>query len=292
MSLSAWSYSCSAGFTLRGWRSEPSGKPVLHFLHGNGFCGRAYSPMLHRLGNDFDLWLCDAQGHGDSDHGGAFVGWNQSAALALEAWQAHAHDYEKVPHYACGHSFGGVQTCLIMAEQPGIFERAVLLDPILFTPSMIALMTVSHWLHLRLRDELARKTLKRRSHWPDRASAFDGLKGRGIFKDWSNEALKAYVDNALTEDDEGVRLKCRPSREAEVFRDFPRKLWSSMRQLRTPTHILYGSHTYPFVAKSVARACALNGCISAQTLPGGHCFMQEDPDLAARQTRRLLLKRD
>ncbi|MGV8307983.1 hypothetical protein, partial [Pseudomonas aeruginosa] len=27
MSLSPWSHSCSAGFTLRGWRSEPSGKP-------------------------------------------------------------------------------------------------------------------------------------------------------------------------------------------------------------------------------------------------------------------------
>ncbi len=35
MSLSPWSHSCSAGFTLRGWRSEPSGKPLLHFLHGN-----------------------------------------------------------------------------------------------------------------------------------------------------------------------------------------------------------------------------------------------------------------
>ncbi|MDI9843360.1 hypothetical protein QM333_35370, partial [Pseudomonas aeruginosa] len=28
MSLSPWSHSCSAGFTLRGWRSEPSGKPL------------------------------------------------------------------------------------------------------------------------------------------------------------------------------------------------------------------------------------------------------------------------
>ena len=68
MQLIAWSHSCSAGFTLRGWRSEPSGKPLLHFLHGNGFCGRAYEPMLRHLARDFDLWLCDVQGHGDSDH--------------------------------------------------------------------------------------------------------------------------------------------------------------------------------------------------------------------------------
>ncbi len=80
MSLSPWSHSCSAGFTLRGWRSEPSGKPLLHFLHGNGFCGRTYEPMLRLLAEDFDLWLCDIQGHGESDHGGRFHGWTSTPA--------------------------------------------------------------------------------------------------------------------------------------------------------------------------------------------------------------------
>ncbi len=88
MSLSPWSHSCSAGFTLRGWRSEPSGKPLLHFLHGNGFCGRTYEPMLRLLAEDFDLWLCDIQGHGESDHGGRFHGWNRNAEMAVEAFEA------------------------------------------------------------------------------------------------------------------------------------------------------------------------------------------------------------
>lgn len=38
-----------------------------------------------RLGEHFDLWLSDVQGHGDSDHGGVFRGWNRTAALAVEA---------------------------------------------------------------------------------------------------------------------------------------------------------------------------------------------------------------
>ncbi|NVJ12128.1 alpha/beta hydrolase, partial [Myxococcus sp. AM001] len=43
MQLLPWSHDCSAGFTLRGWHTPPSGKPVLHFLHGNGYCRRVYT---------------------------------------------------------------------------------------------------------------------------------------------------------------------------------------------------------------------------------------------------------
>ncbi|MGE8479537.1 MAG: alpha/beta hydrolase, partial [Pseudomonas shirazensis] len=46
MQLIPWSHDCSEGFTLRGWRSPASGKPLLHFLHGNGFCSLAYQPLL------------------------------------------------------------------------------------------------------------------------------------------------------------------------------------------------------------------------------------------------------
>lgn len=74
MQLIPWSHECAEGFTLRGWRTPASGKPLLHFLHGNGFCCLAYQPLLMGLGEHFDLWLCDVQGHGDSDHGGVFRG--------------------------------------------------------------------------------------------------------------------------------------------------------------------------------------------------------------------------
>lgn len=221
MSLSPWSHPCSAGFTLRGWRSEPSGKPLLHFLHGNGFCGRTYEPMLRLLTEDFDLWLCDIQGHGESDHGGRFHGWNRNAEMAVEAFEAGRGRYGDVPRLACGHSFGGVLSSLVLARHPGLFTRAVLLDPVLFTPAMIGVMALSETLGLQLRGSLAKKARLRRSQWPDRAAAYAGLRGRGIFKGWTDEALWAYVEYALKESDDGVELKCRPSREAEIFSSFP-----------------------------------------------------------------------
>lgn len=287
--LHPWSHASSAHFTLRGWHSEPSGKPLLHFLHGNGFCGRTYEPMFKRLAADFDLWLCDVQGHGDSDHGGRFHGWNRNAELAVEAFEAGRGRFGEVPRYALGHSFGGVLTSLILAKHPELFQRAVLLDPVLFPPALIGVMAVSEVLGLHRRHTMARKSAGRRKHWPDRAGAYAGLHGRGTFKGWDDAALWAYVEHALKDVEDGVELKCRPSREAEIFSSYPRRLWSSLNKIVTPTEILHGQHSYPFVAKAVARVTALNSHVRAQVVAGGHCFMQQTPEDSADRVRCFLL---
>lgn len=289
MQLLPWSHACSAGFTLRGWHSPPSGKPLLHFLHGNGYCGRVYEPLLAGLAADFDLWLCDAQGHGDSDHGGRFHGWNRSAELALEAFAEGRKHFAEVPLFAVGHSFGGVLTSLMLAQQPQLFQRAVLLDPVLFTPAMIGVMALSDVVGLSSRNTMASKARKRRHEWPDRAAAHAALHGRGMFRGWNEAAFDAYIANALRDSDTGVELKCRPSREAEIFGSFPKRLWPSLAKVVTPTQVLYGQRSYPFVAKSVARWCASNPHIHAQVVAGGHCFMQEQPEDAAIRVREFCL---
>ena len=288
MQLIPWSHDCSDGFTLRGWHSAPSGKPLLHFLHGNGFCCLAYEPLLMRLGEHFDLWLCDVQGHGDSDHGGAFRGWNRSAELVVEAFEAGRSIFGEIPRYAAGHSFGGVLTALILARQPQLFARAVLLDPVLFSPRMIAVMRILALLGLNRRHGLARKAATRRSHWPDREAALASLHGRGIFKGWSEASLQAYVGHALGDCPNAVVLKCRSSREVEVFSSWPSRLWPSLEQIVTPMRILHGEQSYPFVAESARRLAARNRHVSEQSVAGGHCFMQQDPVSAAQQVEAFL----
>jgi len=291
MQLIPWSHPTSAGFTLRGWHSAPSGRPLLHFLHGNGFCGRTYEPMLRQLAEHFDLWLSDAQGHGDSDHGGKFVGWNRSADLAVEAIKAQGQAFAGVPWFAVGHSFGGVLTSLIVAEQPKLFQAAVLLDPVIFTPSMLLGASVAELTGVMRHTPLARQARGRRDHWASRDEARANLTGRGTYKGWADEAMDAFLTHALADVEDGVRLKCRPSREAEIFGSMPDRLWSLLARVRTPVHVLHARHTFPFVSESVARWTGLNDHVSAQQVPGGHCFMQEHPADAARLVTAQLLPR-
>lgn len=290
MQLFPWSHANSAGFTSRGWHSQPSGKPVLHFLHGNGYCGRVYEPMLELLSADFDLWLCDAQGHGESDHGGRFHGWNRNAELAVEAWNNVGRvRFTDAPLYALGHSFGGVLSSLIMAQHPQLFKRAVLLDPVLFPAPMLGVMAVFGLARLSRRTGMAAKAVKRRKVWPDRATAHSLLEGRGMFRGWTAQAFNAYINHALKDTDDGVELKCQPSREADVFSSHPRRLWSSLAKITTPTEVIYGQSSYPFVIASVTRWCTMNGHVHGQVVEGGHCFMQEHPEASAQKVGQFLL---
>lgn len=281
MELLPWSFHSHYGFTLRGYHSAPRGKPVLHVLHGNGFCSRMYQPMLQQLANDYDLFLSDAQGHGDSDHGGAFIGWNESAELARQAWLAHRHLYPNVPHIGLGHSFGGVLTALNNAADPGLFQQVLLLDPVLFTPSMLASMKALSMVRLYKRNPYARAALKRRQHWPDKESARHYLQQRAFFNNWHPEALAAYIDHALKPSEHGVSLKCQPIREAEIFGSFPRDLWQQLAKPCAPTRVLYGDRSYPFVAKALMKWQKINPRVALEQVSGGHCFMQEQPEQTA-----------
>lgn len=281
MQLVPWSYHTPAGFTLRGYRSAATGKPVLHMLHGNGFCSRMYQPMLQLLAADFDLFLSDAQGHGDSDHGGPFIGWNKSAELAAAAWLAHKSLYPDVAVYGIGHSFGGVLTALIHTSAPSPFDSAILLDPVLFTPTMLTLMSTLNGVRLYHKNPLAKAALRRRQHWPDRDSATSYLTNRGMFANWHPDALAAYIDHALKPTEHGLSLKCQPQREADIFASFPEKLWQQLAQPCPPVHVVYGDKSYDFIYKALRKWQKRNTAVSVEPFSGGHCFMQETPAHAA-----------
>jgi pimeloyl-ACP methyl ester carboxylesterase len=281
MDLIPWNYSTRQGFTLRGFYTPPTGKAVLHILHGNGYCSRMYQPFLTGLVPFFDLFLSDAQGHGDSDHGGAFVGWNQSADLALEAWLAHKHLFASVPCYGVGHSFGGVLTALINSKASSPFHAVVLLDPVLFTPGMLTMMRALDLLGLYKKNPMAKKALNRRQHWPDRDSAYSYLQHRGMFKNWQDEALASYIDHALHHTTQGLTLKCKAEREAEIFASYPKQLWKQLKQKCKPVFLIYGNTTYPFVSKSAEKWRKLNPSVQVHQVTGGHCFMQENPQQSA-----------
>ena len=277
------------GTTLRGWRTPPTGRPLLHFLHGNGFCGRVYEPMLQALAADFDLWLCDAPGHGDSEAPARFPAWNACADAALEAFQAGREAYGQVRCFAAGHSFGGVQTALLLAEAGQPFARAVLLDPVIFPPTMLLAARLIG--STGLLNPLARSTKRRRREWPDREHARQSLRGRGTYRGWTEPALDAFITHALRDTPDGhAALKCAPELESTIFSTMPRQLWSRLRRITTPTLLLHGADTMPFVREGCARARDHNAPhLHLQVTAGGHCFMQQDPADAAARVRAHLL---
>lgn len=286
MNLENWAHkSPVTGTTLRGWCTPPTGRPLLQVLHGNGFCGRVYEPLLQALAADFDLWLCDLPGHGDSEAMPRFPGWNPFAQAALECARTATTRYGDVPRLALGHSLGGVLTALMLAEPAQPFRCAVLLDPVLFPPAMLLAMQLG----LARFNPLARASARRRRQWPDRAAAAKALHGRGTYKGWADDALQAFVTHALRDEADGsVTLKCTPELEAAIFASSPRGLWPAVKRVAAPTLIVHGRDTMPFVQRGARHAQALNPAISARAVDGGHCFMQQHPAETAALVRQHL----
>ena len=113
----AWEYPFEQDAYLRGIKIVKPENPTIHFLHGNGLCGKTYWPMLEGLTEKYSLITHDCVGHGDSDPGQGFVSWEQSAE----------HVYAVIQHkikkgdiqgslLGLGHSFGGVLTLKLAAR--------------------------------------------------------------------------------------------------------------------------------------------------------------------------------
>ncbi len=276
-----WAVAVNQEFTLRGWEDPDPTKPVLHFLHGNGFSGLTYSPFLRELQPAYSLFIADLLGHGDSDAGRLFPGWNGMAEQSLSVLSRRVPEWEGRRVLGVGHSLGGVISVLMAARRPEIFERLVLMDPVLFSPMMLRASRVAKFLGLYRWHPLVRRTRARKDHFPSLDAARASYRGRGVFKGWTDECLESYLTHGLKRGSDGVTLKCPTWFEAEIFASVPQGIWQALRGLRCPTHIIVGEETDAFIRASAQRAARCNPRISVEVTAGRHCFMQEDPKHAA-----------
>jgi len=287
--LIPWEFQVPAGFTVRGYHSPPSGKPVIHFIHGNGFCGLTFAPLLAQFQHDFDLFISDGQGHGDSDAGDVYPGWNKSAENFERVWQHFSPMWEGVPKIALGHSYGAIMSTFMIAKNPDLFDVGILMDPVYTPPKLAGAMSAMSTLGLMKNMPLARQARIRSVSWASRQEAWDYFHQRGIFKNWQDECLNAYLDHALSTFKDGtMHLKCPARIEAAVFSAYANKLWGAIKSIKTPMTMLYGDKTYSFVHKSCSKLRKTNPYYDFIEMPGGHCFMQEWPKLTAQEIKQKL----
>lgn len=278
-----WESRAGGSTVLRGRRCESHG-PTIHFLSGNGFCGGTYWPFLRELTADYGLFTHDIEGHGDSEAPAKFSGIEAVCRRVIAV--ANEQRLGR-PLIGMGHSFGAALTLKLAAENPTRFSALVLLDPIIMPP------TAWHiWSRLRyLRANPAAQTArKRRDRWRSRDEAAERLHGRGIYAGWTAEAFDSFIDHATRDDANGERvLNCPKEIEAQIF-ERPVYPWNYFSRLSIPVLVVYGAQTYSFIAPATKLAQKHHPRLQAQTLPGGHCFMQQDPMAAAQTVRAFLGK--
>jgi len=274
---------------LQGYQRSGHGTP-LHFLHGNGFCGLTLSGVAASLPPEWPLWFTDVPGHGGSDQPRhRMPDWQamaESVATALTANLAQAK--QTGPVIGVGHSMGGVMTLLAAARHPQLFERIILLDPVLFSPEIILGQHVMRATGAWKRSALVRSVSKRRRSWPGAQQMRDELASKGLYRQWQPEVLDAFVEYGSEEHGGERRLCCDPRWEGAIFGSYPRGLWHAVRKVSVPVDILVAENSYGFIEKSARRAARINPHIRWQRFGKTHCFPMEQPLETADKLQQLL----
>ncbi len=260
--------------------------PLALLHHANGFCAALWAPVAEALRARFRVVAMDARGHGDSSHpeGEDALRWDRFAEDILGV--AHALVAEAPAGrlgLGLGHSFGGTAMIAAAARAPAIFERLVVVDPVILPPAAERTTAASRGRG----NALAEGARRRRAVFGSRAEARAWWQGRDFFAAWDPRALDLYVDEGLRERADGkLELKCSPEVEAAIFgASGAFDVFELAPAVTAPTLFLWaarGSFPRPVheaLAERMPRA-------RLEAVDAGHLIPMERPDLVAEAVLR------
>jgi pimeloyl-ACP methyl ester carboxylesterase len=257
-------------------------KPLLHFSHANGIPTGVYEPLITDLAQDFRVV---GLGHRGQLGGASTIkDWHQLSRdiIAFLEWL----DAGKAYHV--GHSIGAVTGMFAAARRPGLFSRLVMIDPVLLSSRICAMIRFARLLGIKGYHPLAKRARSRRNGWESREQAYDFFKERTMFQDWREDFLRAYIDHGLVQNPHGagVMLLCPPEVEARGFENYSPDVWAWPARVDTFTLILRGENSDTLTPECFDRFRRLcRGCASMEIKRANHFIPMQRPRKTARLIR-------
>ncbi|HEU4427722.1 MAG TPA: alpha/beta hydrolase [Myxococcota bacterium] len=254
-------------------------RPLALLHHATGFCKGIWAPVAEALRERFRVIALDARGHGDSSQleGAAAYAWPEFARDLEAAADALAAQHGPVA-LGIGHSFGGTAMLSAGRARPDLFERLVLVDPVM--PQASARSAEGE-------NPLAAGARRRRTEWPSLAAARASWGERRVFRAWPPEVLDLYALDGLREGAGGsVTLKCPSSVEAAIF-DQGRAVDAAELAADHPVRALWLRASYGSFDGKWCRMLAgsMRACELVE-LAADHLVVMEQPALVAEQALR------
>jgi pimeloyl-ACP methyl ester carboxylesterase len=255
------------------WGGE--GMPVL-FAHPTGFLGAVWRPVIDRMrarGFTGRVLTFDQRGHGLSSKPDRGYEWGNF----IEDVRALIASLDLREFLGVGHSAGATTLACASARDPGRARSLILIDPILFDPAISE--------HRRGRDNpMAARTRTRRLLWASREELFQSFRDRPPYDTWTDESLRAYVEEGTFERPDGeYELYCPGRIEAQIYQNADSiDGFACLSALRIPALIVRGERTESFDVARADRALACLRVGRLLTVPNTtHYVPMERPGLVA-----------
>lgn len=259
---------------------DPTRAVDVVFLHANGFNALTYRSLLAPLSASLRVIAPDLRGHGSTRL--------KADPRGRKSWKDFRDDVLALlevlggpPVTLGGHSMGGTVALAAAAHAPDRVSNLALFDPVIWSRPELALahlpgaQTVA-----RLRIPLVKGALRRRSVFESRTEAFQAYRGRGAFATWPETTLADYVAGGFAEREDGrVELACTPAWEASNFAAQANAPWRNLARTPRPVLILRGDRHSTCHVHDDATLRRRFPHVQVETVPGGHFFPMERPDL-------------
>jgi pimeloyl-ACP methyl ester carboxylesterase len=184
------------------WHRAGPGRRLL-FIHATGFHSRVWDQVVARL-PDFDCWLIDMRGHGQSSKPEPPYVWRD---FGLDI-KAIIEQLDLRFDLAVGHSMGGHSLALAASLISNLAKSMILIDPIIVRRDLY-----------KQAEAKRHPVERRRNHWQSWQQMFERYYGKSPFDTWDKMVLEDYCRYGLlpATTGDGYELACPPKVEGSIY---------------------------------------------------------------------------
>jgi len=265
-----------------------SSGPPLIFLHANGYPPEAYRTFLEPFLDSYRVEAFYMRPFWPGSKPEDFTDW---LGFRDDYLQYLASRQDQIPGsisksgkiIGVGHSLGAMSTIMAAIMEPGHFKALVLIEPVLFSRSRGVFMQLTSPLKLmRLFHPLIKRTLKRKTCFPDQESMYENYRKKPIFQRLSDEVLEGYVQGLASNNPDGsISLSYSPEWEARIYEisglaDW--YVWKNLSPIDIPVLIIRGETSETLWASTLEQMDKKIPRCRSYTMQGaGHLVSLEKP---------------
>ncbi len=262
--------------------------PSLIFAHANGYPPETYRSFLEPFLAQYQVQMVYLRPFWPGSDPGSLKDWRlfRDDYLAfftpwIESIKKSKSSSQQV--LGVGHSLGAMTTLMAAIIKPEDFRALVLIEPVLFPQCQGWVMRKLDPLRVIKRfHPMVRRTLKRKTHFPDRETMFHNYRGKPIFQRLSDQVLEDYVTGlALDTAEGGITLRYSPAWEAKIYETGGSAdwfVWSNLDKVTCPVLVIRGEETYVLRDHNLQNMIHKLPAGKSFTIPGtGHLVPLEAP---------------
>ena len=208
------------------WGKACNGPSIL-LLHATGFHARCWDKIIEAFPDGTRVIAVDQLGHGRSAKP-VISDWAMIADATAELLESLGISFA----VGAGHSMGGHCLVQLAARSPELFERLVLIDPVIMVRE--AYQDPPDY------SATNRMVAKRRNSWTGADAMVERFQDRHPYKLWDPAVLRDYCEYGLLPDGEGgYELACPPQTEASVYATSASvDPWPLIERIKLPVTVL------------------------------------------------------